>query len=349
VQTVEGTNDIRPLLARELDLLKSTTTPDQLLPLLRVVHRTMMYDRGVNYSKIYEPMGQLLLARFPSGHRFLDREIARTLAHLDTAGAIPKIVAALEAASGDREQQIFFASCLRVMKEGWEPADRKALVQWFRKTQDERWKGGSSFAGFIQVMWDQFLENQPPADQQAARAAVPSLTVPTLAAGQAPAWRVNEAASISEQEMREYLLYDPMAYAANAERGRKVYEKAACIACHRFGDIGQEAGPDLTDVAKRFKRTDLLDAILYPSQAISDQWAAVEITTRKNETVLGVVQAEDAQALTVLIPTGAKVRIPKRDIRSREQAKVSPMPEGLLNGLSMGEVRDLFAFLEKGP
>ena len=61
------------------------------------------------------------------------------------------------------------------------------------------------------------------------------------------------------------------------------------MACHRFGELGQSAGPDLTDVARRFKRADLLEAILDPSKTISDQWASVDIVTTDNKTLSGVI------------------------------------------------------------
>jgi putative heme-binding domain-containing protein len=127
-----------------------------------------------------------------------------------------------------------------------------------------------------------------------------------------------------------------------------VYEKAFCANCHRFGDLGQDAGPDLTDVARRFKRVDLVDAILAPSQTISEQWAAVEIVTRDKRSFAGVATAESADAVTLLTVDGEHVTIPTTDIVGRTQSDVSPMPEGLLNGLSLAEIAHLFAFLERG-
>jgi putative heme-binding domain-containing protein len=346
-ETAVGTFEIRALLQRELTLLQANPTNEELLPLLRVVHRTLTADQGVVYPKVEGAMGEWALAKFPTGQASLDRELARTLARLGTPGAIPKIVAALTASGTDREQQIHYAYVLRAMKTGWAPADRQAYVGWFKKTQDERWKGGSSFAGYLDAMWTDVLAQLPDKEREAAITAVPTLG-PQSGANTAPQWQINETASFSEQELREYLEFDPMAYAGSPQKGKLAFEKAFCVNCHRHGDIGQEAGPDLTDVARRFKRKDLLDAILYPSRTISDQWAAVEIITKKKESILGVIASETADAVTMRTVTGARVTIPARDIVSRKTATTSPMPEGLLNGLSLQEVRDLFAFLEQG-
>ena len=159
----------------------------------------------------------------------------------------------------------------------------------------------------------------------------------------------DDATRLSVQELREYMTLDPMAYAGDAGRGEQVFGKALCAACHRHGELGQEMGPDLTDVAQRFGRNDLLDAILTPSKSISDQWASVALTTRDKKVVAGVIVSEDAEAVVVQ-PVGAPtVKVPVKDIQSRETAKVSPMPEGLLNALTLREIADLLAFLERAP
>ena len=46
---------------------------------------------------------------------------------------------------------------------------------------------------------------------------------------------------------------------------------------------------------------------------------------------------------------GAPVTIAKSQVASRTASSVSPMPEGLLNAMSLREISDLFAFLENPP
>src|SRR5688500_8341204 len=52
------------------------------------------------------------------------------------------------------------------------------------------------------------------------------------------------------------------------ELGRPLFDKQ-CATCHRFGGIGTDVGPDLTTIASRFKKADLLESILWPSKIIS--------------------------------------------------------------------------------
>ncbi|MDA2928874.1 HEAT repeat domain-containing protein [Acidobacteria bacterium AH-259-O06] len=352
VQTVRGTNDVPFLLERELELLDAHPDDDDLRGLLRVIHLTMINDEGVNYSEIYESMGELLMSRFPTQNQSLNREIALTLAHLETPGAISKILQQLENPQTHRQQQIFYTYCLRAFKQGWESEEKDAVVQWFKKTQEQHWKGGASFLGYLESMWNEFLEVMPPEEKQVAMERVPSLTAQTLDSVEAsglPFRRQNYTPTLSERELEEYLLWDPMSYTGKPENGKPAYEKAFCVNCHIFGEIGREAGPDLSDVGKRFQRKDLIEAILYPSRTISDLWAAVEIVTKDNTSVIGVISREDAESAIMLTAAGFRVTIPKSDVQSRRVSESSLMPEGLLNNLTRREIIDLFAFLEQGP
>jgi putative heme-binding domain-containing protein len=295
-------------------------------------------------------MGTALLPLFPSGTAALDRELALTFARLGTAEAIPKVVRQLEAPGATREDQIFFVYALRAMPAGWEAAERAAVVQWFVKTQDERWRGGASYTGFLEKLWNDVLEILPAAEREAAEEALPSFRPPPVLTTGAPAGPTRpDTAALSNQELTEFLTLDPMAYTGDAGKGADAYEKALCAACHRFGDMGEAVGPDLTDVGRRFQRADLLEAIIYPSKTISDQWASVEIITQDRTSYVGTVLTETGDTLTLQPVGAAPVQIPISQIASRKVADVSAMPEGLLNMLSLREVANLLAFLERGP
>lgn len=347
VHTAATPYEISTLLQRQLELVRATRDPRELAALLRPVHLAMAADQGVDMSKIYGPLGEALLARYPSGDPALDREITLAFAYLRPPAAVPALTRVLRDPKAEREAQIWAAYVLRRFDRGWTAEDRAAVVDWFRRTQDERWKGGNSFAGYIAALWQEFVSRQPAADQEMLLVEIPTLG-PAQEGGVAPWKQRPDAARISEQELREYLEFDPMAYRGSPEKGREVFEKAFCSTCHRVGDVGQDAGPDLTDVGRRFRRTDLLDAILYPSRTISDQWAAVEFVMRDRKAVIGTVRADVGDAFVVRTVNGDDVRLAKAEIASRTPSQVSAMPEGLLNGLSLTEIRDLLTFLEKG-
>jgi putative heme-binding domain-containing protein len=149
-------------------------------------------------------------------------------------------------------------------------------------------------------------------------------------------------------ELLDYLSRDPHGSKGDVKRGRTIFEKASCIKCHKFGKDGEGVGPDLTTVAKRFKRGDILESILYPSKAISDQYRSVTITTVKGQQLTGLAAAQ-GDTVTVLLSDTTRVTLKQGEIESQVASLVSVMPERLLDTLTREEIADLFAFLESEP
>jgi len=135
----------------------------------------------------------------------------------------------------------------------------------------------------------------------------------------------------------------------DAARGALVYEKARCAKCHRFGHRGETGGPELTSVAQRFHKKEILEAVLFPSHVISDQYASQSVVTVDGKTLVGIVAAAGENHVTILQPTGEKVTIERSEIESIEPHRASVMPEGLLNNLTLQEIADLFAYLSGPP
>jgi putative heme-binding domain-containing protein len=131
-------------------------------------------------------------------------------------------------------------------------------------------------------------------------------------------------------------------------RGRVVFEKAQCLKCHKHGKEGEGLGPDLTTVSKRFKRSDILESIIYPSKVISDQYRSTTIITKKGQSITGLA-AVQGDTVTVLQSDGTKVTLQKSEIDEQLASLISVMPERLLDPLTLQEIADLFAFLESEP
>lgn len=136
----------------------------------------------------------------------------------------------------------------------------------------------------------------------------------------------------------------------SAEAGRPLYEKQ-CAICHRFGEIGKDVGPDLTTIASRFKKKDVLESILWPSKIISDQYQSEMFELNDGSIVTGTIVRETAAA--VLVRTAANpekpVQVPKAKIANRATSTVSLMPEGLLDGYTQADIANLLAFVLAPP
>jgi len=158
----------------------------------------------------------------------------------------------------------------------------------------------------------------------------------------------NENDKYTLEQLEKYLGGSEGAH-GNASRGRAVFAKAKCASCHRFGSQGESLGPDLTKVARRFQRREILESILYPSQVISDQYVSKTVHTLDGKSVTGVVAMEADGSAVVLLSTGDKVKIPKEQIEEIVVSKMSTMPTGLLNELSLTEIADLMSYLSAPP
>ena len=136
----------------------------------------------------------------------------------------------------------------------------------------------------------------------------------------------------------------------NFARGKEIFASVQCLACHHFGQDGGNVGPDLSAIGNRFSRHDILEAIIDPSKAISEQYATFLLGTKSGESIAGQIVADDGAKLTVLTNplAGTKQDVAKADVTSKTLAPVSIMPPGLLNVLTQDEVLDLLAYLESG-
>ncbi len=133
--------------------------------------------------------------------------------------------------------------------------------------------------------------------------------------------------------------------AGSRERGASVFEKAQCAKCHRYGDRGENLGPDLTSVSKRFMKKEVLESILFPAHVIPDQYTAKTVLTTSGRTYTGILAAAGQGRRVVLQADGDKVFVAENDIDEIAPSKQSAMPDGLLDDLTLEQISDLFAYL----
>jgi putative heme-binding domain-containing protein len=154
----------------------------------------------------------------------------------------------------------------------------------------------------------------------------------------------------AREELLAALVAAPPGDVPKPAEGQPAYEKL-CAACHRFGELGTDVGPDLTTINSRFKKKDILESILWPSKIISDQYETFLIETTGGDIITGAVMLEDDQRLVVRTPQNPErpVQVAKSQIKTQQKSPLSLMPEELLTGMSHKEINALIAFLQAGP
>ncbi len=129
----------------------------------------------------------------------------------------------------------------------------------------------------------------------------------------------------------------------DATKGKALFT-GACSACHRLADVGKsEVGPPLNGMGAH-GRAALLAQIIDPNREVDPSYWQWNVTTKAGETLAGVIASENAASLTLRGPNG-DVEVKKDEIVSRDNTRLSAMPEGL-EALGVEALRDILTFIE---
>jgi putative heme-binding domain-containing protein len=136
----------------------------------------------------------------------------------------------------------------------------------------------------------------------------------------------------------------------DADAGRRALAAAQCLKCHRLGSSGAAIGPDLSAIGKRFDARGIVESILEPSKVVDPKYHATTWVLGDGRVVTGRANLVNDREIGVETSalTGESLKLLRSEIESSHPATVSPMPEGLLDTLSLDEILDLVALLRGG-
>ncbi|TLV02958.1 c-type cytochrome [Dyadobacter luticola] len=258
---------------------------------------------------------------------------------LDIAGMLEKMPA---------KQQTFYAFVLSQAKTGWTPELRDDYFKWYDKAFS--FQGGRSYIGFVEKARQIALKNVPQdklayynklsgADKLTGSGN--DLAKSYNPKGPGRGWKVDEAVAAVQDSLA----------GADFETGKMIFSAVLCSRCHMIQGEGSDIGPDLTQLANRFTAKDMLESIITPDKAVSDQYASTIYTLNNGESVLGRQMNEDANFYYIAQnPFDQKTikKVSKKTVTSTKISPVSIMLPGLINGLNPKELRDLIAYLSSG-
>jgi putative heme-binding domain-containing protein len=131
--------------------------------------------------------------------------------------------------------------------------------------------------------------------------------------------------------------------AGDASLGRAVFART-CLQCHTLFGEGGKVGPDITG-SNRGDLDYILQNIVDPNAVIPNDYRTSNLETKDERVITGIVTKQDENAVTI-VTANETVIVPRGDVKSLQQGEISMMPEGLLQALNNGEVRDLVAYLK---
>ena len=299
---------------------------------------------------------------YPSKSELVNRELSQVLISLGAPDVVRKTLRLMDAAK-TQEDMMHYLLHLRTARNwtaaerteylGYYMKNRKAyphdanLVRWFQEA-GRSYGDGASFGNFQK----NFLKDTVEKMSEAEKIEFAPLLA-TIASGKAPPSTFPapaQRAFVKEWKTADLAaLVEAPAKGRNFEKGRQAFVDAQCLACHRFGNEGGGIGPDLTAVSSRFGRRDILESITEPSKVLSEQYQNTTVTKTDGDDVTGRLLEETNDKLVLLpnpLQPNTKVEVQKTTVKSRSFSKLSPMPEGLLVGLTQEDILDLLAFIE---
>ena len=167
------------------------------------------------------------------------------------------------------------------------------------------------------------------------------------AAGEDPAVDL-EAIAATAGEVGELAVEDVLLalreLVGDVDRGRDLFTRQGCNACHTLTADETPKGPYMGQVGAVLSREDIATSILRPDASISQGFATVMLATDAG-THVGFVTAESATEVELRDITGRVTRLAADAVTGRTELDSSMMPPGLANALTVQQLADLVDFL----
>jgi putative heme-binding domain-containing protein len=358
-------NDLASIIDSLLNLGYDNMDTSRKLMWLRTMQVALTrfgYPSDLQRGRIVERLD----AQYPAGSYELDAELVQLLVYLKSGSVVQKTLDMMDRLGPEPipdwgylvsrnsgyggtvgemltnmppVRGIHFAFTLRNVKDGWTMEQRRRYFQFFIDAAKK--PGGNSYGKFLTQFRDDALATCTPAettvlDSLTGQSLLSAPFTSTPPKGPGRVWTVNDALATIEKGDQK----------PNYESGRNLYHATSCSKCHRIAGQGGAVGPDLSTASKKFSVKDMLEAIVEPSKAISDQYGSQQVLTTEGQSYVGRAVTIGEEIYIYTIDADAKpVVIAKADVEEMKESKVSQMPVGLLDQLNEQEVRDLMAYL----
>ena len=141
---------------------------------------------------------------------------------------------------------------------------------------------------------------------------------------------------------------DLLALKGDAARGRELFFNTtgiACKNCHRIGEVGSKLGPELTLIAKKNSRAQILDSILEPSKQIDPKYVSYVVQASDGKVLTGLLTDRNPREIVLRNAKDEEVRVPADSVEEIAPQRLSIMPELLLKDMTAEQVGDLLEFL----
>ena len=161
-------------------------------------------------------------------------------------------------------------------------------------------------------------------------------------------WALHTEPRVQLREPDEARRTLALAGSGNPRDGFDVFRRESgpmCGRCHVVNENGAAVGPDLSAVARRLTREEIVDAILAPSAAIAHGYESTTLEMKDGTLVFGRIVKETEALLTLIDTNGTARSVAVANVQARIAGTISVMPDGLTTTLTNEEFLDLIAYV----
>ena len=125
----------------------------------------------------------------------------------------------------------------------------------------------------------------------------------------------------------------------------KVVFGRLCQSCHMVNGQGLDFGPGLSEIGDKLPKNALYESIIHPSDGISFGYEGYVLEMKDGSTVVGIIDSQTEDQVSLKMPGGSSVQYDKSDIASITKMDNSLMPPGLEQAMTEQELVDLIEYL----
>ena len=119
-----------------------------------------------------------------------------------------------------------------------------------------------------------------------------------------------------------------------------------CVKCHAAAGRGMgRFGPDLTGLALKYDKAEIIRSVLEPSNRIASGYLRVVVARADGTVLSGLLRRETDTYLDLIGEDLTPVRVAKSEIDIRRVSETSLMPAGLVDSMTKHEFADLVSYL----